>query len=321
MYKRSGETSTASFPGVASAPVGALQGVRRAGTFVLAGWVAVLALSCRTTRSLEEVEAALGTLEAAAVEQQLEQTEVERGLRRMEALYIVDGEDLATGRTEADASAPQPAMVTPVALVAGECIAVWAFSEHADMDLDVEIANAGGYVDRAEVGTDGMPVIPRFCALAAGTHEVRWRLVRGAGAFAWAVRRWPDSWQAAQGRMDRAWERWIGDEVTIIRRWPLQRALLTPSTSIDTTIALVPGCFSAIATGGTGVVDLDLEWADMSGEPMFRDFGTDGEPIVGPLCVTSPTAARLRIRMYQGSGEVWWQVLHSAAVTDEEGSG
>jgi hypothetical protein len=320
MYKRSGETSTASTRRAASGSAAALQGVRCAGVFVLAGLVGLLALSCRTTRSLEEVEAALGTLEASAADEDLEQTEVERGLRRMEALYIVLGEDLASGRVDADASAPQPSVVAPVELVAGECIAVWAFSEHADMDLDVEIANAGGYVDREEVGTDGMPVIPQFCALAAGTHEVRFRLLRGAGAFAWAVRRWPDAWQAAQGRMDRAWARWMGDEAPLIRRWPLQRALLTPSTSLDTTIALVPGCFSAIATGGAGVVDLDLEWADVYGEPMFRDFGTDGEPIVGPLCVTSPTAARLRIRMYQGSGEVWWQVLHTGPV-EGEGSG
>jgi hypothetical protein len=119
MYKRSGETSTASTRRAASGSAAALQGVRCAGVFVLAGLISVLALSCRTTRSLEEVEAALGTLEASAADEDLEQTEVERGLRRMEALYIVLGEDLASGRVDADASAPQPSVVAPVELAGG----------------------------------------------------------------------------------------------------------------------------------------------------------------------------------------------------------
>lgn len=276
---------------------------------------------CRTQRSLEEVESALGTLEASGSEAVLAQTALQRGLQRLEALFIVRASAQADAVREtvtlsAD-STPESFRDWPLELEQGECIAIWAFAEADGLDIDLEVHNPTGWVELQETGTDAMPVVPEYCAQAPGPHVVRLVAATGSGEAAVAVRRWPDDAFAARAALDEALDA-HGAPAAVLRRWPMQRTRLQELGALEAPAVLAQGgCYWAVAWSADEAHDVDLEWLDAAGSVLMRDISTDRSPVTGPLCGDEPRLARLRVKMYSGSGDVWWRIVHTEARVEE----
>ncbi|RLB53626.1 MAG: hypothetical protein DRJ42_11400 [Deltaproteobacteria bacterium] len=73
-------------------------------------------------------------------------------------------------------------------------------------------------------------------------------------------------------------------------------------------------CFKIIGVGGAGVVDLDLFLFDPQGTQLQEDTATDAYPVLGlnhPICPDLRGDYRVRVRMFEGSGEFGVQIFHS----------
>lgn len=77
-----------------------------------------------------------------------------------------------------------------------------------------------------------------------------------------------------------------------------------------------PGfCYRVISVGGTGISDLDMFLLDTAGRQIDADRAPDNYPVIGlsrPLCVppgAPPITAQIRIRAFNGSGEIGVQIF------------
>jgi hypothetical protein len=269
------------------------------------------------------VESALGTLEASGSEAVMAQTALQRGLQRLDALFVVqtsgNDSDGVRETVALDAAGTGTSYHDwPLELAEGECIAAWAFAGADGPDVDLEIHNPAGWVEMQDAGTDSMPVLPQFCAQSTGVHTVRLVAASGAGDAAIAVRRWPADALLADTALNEAFAE-FGAPGAIIRTWPLQRNRLQELYVHESPAVLsAPGCYWAVAWTPEEGDDVDLEWTDAIGEPVLRDISTDRRPVAGPLCIDSPLMARLRVKMYAGSGDVWWRIVHTEARPSED---
>jgi len=76
-------------------------------------------------------------------------------------------------------------------------------------------------------------------------------------------------------------------------------------------------CFKIIGVGGAGVVDLDLFLFDPQGTQLQEDTATDAYPVLGlnhPICPDLRGDYRVRVRMFEGSGEFGVQIFHSPSL-------
>lgn len=96
---------------------------------------------------------------------------------------------------------------------------------------------------------------------------------------------------------------------------PLTRGTLAEHSNQDYQVTITPGrCYKIIGVGGVGVIDLDLKLFDPNGTQVDQDIATDNYPVIGlnqqrPLCPQTGGSYRLRVEMYQGSGEFGVQVF------------
>ncbi|MBK6534385.1 MAG: hypothetical protein IPF99_33925 [Deltaproteobacteria bacterium] len=96
---------------------------------------------------------------------------------------------------------------------------------------------------------------------------------------------------------------------------PLTRGTLAQHSNQDYQVTITPGrCYKIIGVGGVGVRDLDLKLFDPNGTMVDQDIATDNYPVIGlnqqrPLCPQTGGSYRLRVEMYQGTGEFGVQVF------------
>lgn len=73
-------------------------------------------------------------------------------------------------------------------------------------------------------------------------------------------------------------------------------------------------CYRFVASGGAGVIDLDLALFDANGVEIARDISEDPTPVLGEaasICPSDANAVRVEARMRRGHGEFALGVFHS----------
>ena len=275
---------------------------------------AVLALSlsagCRDRRSLQEISETLaGGFEAPPPTADLDPLRL--GLLRMERLWVRGGERVMEEIFDIRPGEPHH---HPLTLETGSCLALYAYGEGSGepaLDLDLELQNPDGWPVAFERALDAYPVIPRFCAEAAGIYTLVATAHRGQGR----------AMMAAASLSDSAWaDKTLQLQSLIDLHAPEFAAEGAPQSGFneqgwagDVPLALTAGrCYAVAAVADEGVGDIDLDLIGRDERSVRRDIGTDPTPVILPFCPEESGIWRLKIRMYQGGGRYWWQLFSAA---------
>ncbi|HKU41679.1 MAG TPA: hypothetical protein VJR89_26160 [Polyangiales bacterium] len=100
-----------------------------------------------------------------------------------------------------------------------------------------------------------------------------------------------------------------------VKRESLRRGTLAERARQAFLVVLPYGhCYRFVASGGAGVIDLDLALFDSNNVEIARDTSEDPAPVLGEaasICPSDASAVRVEARMRRGSGEFALGVFQS----------
>lgn len=225
----------------------------------------------------------------------------------------------------------------PYVLAEDGCVGFLAVGHRRVQDLDLALHTDGGTFLSRDIATNASPWV-RFCGAAGLRVVVTVYMYKGRGeyrlmAFDNAPERLPDlnrslgacfasSAGLRSGAPDLAEEPALPTASDSAERTRLDLAdrgyrlegpprvsRLAPRAEERRSVPLVAGrCYAIMASGGRGVLDLDLTLRDEAGREVASDDGRARDAAVG-LCPERSTTYQALVQMHDGSGEYALQVF------------
>lgn len=267
--------------------------------------VAVVVLAgCRSRRSLEEVEEALG--QVPPPQSPVAADALEAGFARVERLFARDATALfppvdvdLVGRSRHD---------RVVEAEASRCYTFLAWSEPDGIDLDLVLTDPDGQTVAADTAPDGFPVLHAWCADVTGPHVLRASSRRGEGRARIGAYAVEDGGLAVATQRLHALRARFVPEGRIAGA--VGRAFVAEGEDHDVALPLARGqCVAAVASGDGRIADLDAAWVRADGVVPVQDVGLPDVAALQAYCSESGEAVRLRLTAYEGEGVAYWQIL------------